>query len=140
MSTKELIDQPWMDIVPPEPVSAPMEFAVIVFAALSVLIVAGLAAYLFMRPRQRARRCLRRLLRDKDRQQYKSLCFQVSEQLRYAFNKPRLALIRVSESEKAKWEAFVERLTRYRYGSSQPSHEEMDALIAEAYDWLGRVK
>lgn len=140
MTSNELIEQRWIDIVPPEAVAPSAEYTLLVVGALLLVIATGALVYMATRPKQRARRNLRGLLRGTVPQLHKPACFQIARQLRSAFNTTRLTLIPVPADKQARWDAYVDRLTRYRYDTSQPSRTEIDALVSEAIDWLGEIK
>ena len=140
MTPNELIEQRWIDIVPPEAVAPSAEYSLLVFGALLLLATTGALVYMATRPKQRARRSLRGLLRGTGPQMHKPACFQIARQLRSAFNTTRLTLIPVPADKQAHWDAYVDRLTRHRYDASQPSRAEVATLIAEAIDWLGEIK
>jgi hypothetical protein len=140
MTSNELIEQQWIDIVPPEAAAPSAEYTLLVVGALLLLAATGTLVYMATRPKQRARRNLRGLLRGTGPQLHKPVCFQIARQLRSAFNTTRLTLIPVPADKQVRWDAYVDRLTRYRYDSSQPSRTEIADLVSEAIDWLGEIK
>lgn len=140
MVSNELIEKQWVDIVPPEAAALSAEHTLLVVGVLLLFAVTGVLVYMATRPKQRARRRLRGLLRETEPQMRKPVCFQIARQLRSAFNTTRLTRIPVPADKQVRWDAYVERLTRYRYETSQPSRDEITSVLHEAIDWLGEIK
>jgi hypothetical protein len=129
MAIPPSIETKWVDIVPPLAPASPAD--PYLFVPLAVLFVALITVgiYLYLRPRQRARRALRRLYRDlrQSRVEAKAACFQVRECLR----SPAW-----THGNDAGWQAYLDRLSQYCFSAEAPDPAEADAVIAQALAWL----
>lgn len=140
MPTPTPIDEKWVDIVspvaPPHTVD-PLSIGVV---AAGLLVLIGLAAMLYRRPRARAKRALRRLARDLRgaRVGAKPVCVQIQQCLRSGLGRRELQFVQWRDDHRAGWLAYVNRLAQCCFAAPSPSRAELDAMIHEALAWLDR--
>lgn len=138
MAKTELTDTPWLDILPPPaPLDHSLLFTLMVIGVV-VLAVAGLYAVWQRRPRQRARRRLRRLLQqlDADQVNSKHALFELNRLLCNGLGLTRLGDFTASSSEH--WQGFYQRLQQAQYQAAAPERAHARQLLNEAADWLKR--
>ena len=125
------IETKWVDIVPPLAPPSPADPYLLVLLAVVFVALITVGILLYLRPRQRARRALRRLSRDlrQSRVEAKAACFKVRECLR----SPAWA-----HGNDAGWQAYRDRLSRYCFSAEAPEPAEADDVIAQALAWLDR--
>jgi hypothetical protein len=123
------IETKWVDIVPPLAPPSPADPYLLVLCVVAVVALIGAGMLLYLRPRQRTRRALRRLSRDlrQSRVQAKAACFQVRECLRSPV---------WTHGNDAGWQVYLDRLSQYCFSAEAPDPEEADAVIAHALAWL----
>ena len=132
------IDEKWVDIVPPvAPVNTVDPFLVGIFVVLLFLLIA-LGIFFYRRPRQRAKRALRRLARDVKTSQVetKPACFQIRQCLRAGFGQRHLYAIQWDHANHADWLIYLNQLAQYCFAAETPATAELDGVIHEALAWL----
>ncbi|MCG6870692.1 MAG: hypothetical protein LJE84_00215 [Gammaproteobacteria bacterium] len=140
MASPPVTDRSWIDIVPPDApaqVSDPLTVAggIVLLGLLLVL-----AWLLLRRPRQRARRTLRRIHRELPGSATgtRAAGFQVRRCLRAGFGHHRLEDLDPGSDHREQWRAFLDRLGRCCFSAQPPAVEELQAVVREAQQWLGR--
>jgi len=134
------IEDKWVDIVPPGvPVHSVETLTIVVSATLLVALIA-LGILFYRRPRQRAKRALRRLAHDLHRSQVdiKTACFQVKRCLRDGFGQRRLQFININQDNQGNWQSYLNRLTKCCFAAEPPTVAELDSVIHEALAWLNK--
>lgn len=140
MSTADVMNEHWVDIVPPLAPPATLDLLSIALGGILLLVLAGLAVMLYRRPRARARRALRRLGRELHQAdiENQSVCMQIRHWLRKGLRQPHLQAVEWPPEHQAAWLAYVDRLARGCFAPAPPSAAEMKRLIDEALGWLQR--
>jgi hypothetical protein len=134
------IDEKWVDILPPEvPVHSLEPLTVMVSVSLLIALIT-LGIYFYNRPRQRARRALRRLAYDLRRSQVdiKPACFRIRQCLGEGFRQRRLQSVQLSHDYDVEWQIYLNRLTHCCFAAEPPTAAELESVIYEALDWLNK--
>ena len=140
MSTADVMNEHWVDIVPPLAPPATPDLLSITLGGIFLLVVAGLAVMLYRRPRVRARRAIRRLGRELHQADIENqpACMQIRHWLRRGLRQSQLQAVEWPPEYQAAWLAYVDRLARGCFAPAPPSIAEMKHLIDEALGWLDR--
>jgi hypothetical protein len=133
------IEEGWIDIIPPEIPAASADPMAILFFVLPLAVLLLIGIIHRRRPRQRARRALRRLARDlrRTRVEAKTACFEIRRWLRIGFGYRQLHSVPLDPARQADWRAYLDRLGQYSFSRTAPSVAELDGVIREARAWLG---
>lgn len=128
MANKQLMDAPWLDILPPPaPVDHSLLFTVLVLGVIGLLLF-GLYQLWQRRPRQQALRQLQKLQRQFDQHSLDN------KQCLYEINRllcKGLALNSLARLEDERH--FYQRLGQLQYRAEPPAHDDTRQLLAEAY-------
>jgi len=135
-----MLDEQWVDIVPPQAPPPSADPLTVTILAVVLLALLALGLYLHTRPHRRAKRALRRLARDLRHAQRdnKSVCLRIRACLRSGFRGRSLGTVRMAEPQQADWEAYLGRLSTSCFGPEPPTTGELNRLIDDASQWLGR--
>jgi hypothetical protein len=140
MPTSVQIDEKWVDILPPEvPLHSVEPLTIMVSASLLVVLLV-LGIFFYNRPRQRAKRALRRLVHDLRRSQVdiKPACFKIRQCLGEGFRQGRLQSVQLSHNHDVEWQIYLNRLTHCCFAAEPPTVAELESVIHEALDWLNK--
>ena len=132
------IEDRWVDIVPPDvPLTSAEPLTIVVCAMLLVALLA-IGFFFYRRPRQRARRVLRRLARDLHRSRLdgKPACFRIRQCLREGFGQRRLSAVPLPPASQHDWQRYLDKLAQCCFADTSPSVSELDSVIDEALAWL----
>ena len=132
------IEQHWVDILPPAAPPTHIEPLALVIAAMVLSVLVATAIVFYRRPRQRAKRALRRLgheLRE-PRIDGKSTALAIARYVRLGLDQRRLQAMSVNGTRRADWESFVERLTGCCFAAETPPASELERMVQEALAWL----
>lgn len=137
MPNKSATDSPWIDIIPPL-APAYTDTTLLITALFLLIPAAGLWYWYHQRPRQRARRELRRLGRAlySTQADYRSISLALYACLCRAWSLPHLHQLRFADGDNREWRRFLERLSRFCFSPVAPGKEALEAGIAEAGSWL----
>ncbi|MDH5640510.1 MAG: hypothetical protein OEY28_04390 [Nitrospira sp.] len=128
----------WVDIVAPE--AALVSDALWIYGGLALvtLLAAGVLLLWANRPRQRARRELRRLLRmtPESPQQSRHVCAHISRCLQIAFAQQQLSAIAFAASHRDDWLRYIARLQSLRFAAAPPTAEQCRQAVQDALRWL----
>ena len=139
-SNTQLIDTPFLDILPPP---APLDHSLWLWLGLITLVMLGLVTLYVAwqrRPRQQARRQLQRLLHQLDHTQadLKQALYDLNHLLCRGLGLTQLRTYNTSAT--ADWQQFYQRLTQQQYRAVAPDREQTRQLIREALVWLQRSR
>jgi hypothetical protein len=142
MSVTGNFAQKWVDIVPPEVPAYSVDPVLLALSAALFVAALVLGVIVYRRPRQKAKRMLRRLAHDLKRcsSEVKPACFQVRQCLRSGLGQPRLQSVPWGPANHAHWQAYLNRLTKCCFAAEPPSVVEVDGIIQEALAWLNKNK
>lgn len=137
MADKGLIENAWVDIVPPAVPAYSAELLVILALILLALIAGGLF-YIYSRPRQQARRKLRQLSRQllASRAELNAVSFRLRDCLRTAYACDDLQDIRFEQSNRQDWQSYLDKLSRFSFSPYAPTADELTLAINEAQAWI----
>ncbi len=128
-----LVDQNWVDIVPPE---SPAQAAdsQLLWVLLALVLAAGIVAIFWHRRRQHGKRVLRRMLYDLRASDIdtKAGCSQVMSCLRESLGTRRLK----SLSDDRDWQHYLHRLDKCCFSTKPVSSSELKAVVQEGLQWL----
>lgn len=138
MANTELTDTPWLDILPPP---APVDHSLLIISmmiAIVFMVMAGLYIVWQRRPRQHARRHLRRLIQRLDAGQINSkhALFELNALLCKGLGLTRLGQYKTASSDH--WLGYYQRLQQAQYQQATPERADARQLLSEAADWLQR--
>ena len=130
-------DQPqWIDIPPlPLPEGEPA-FLSLLLVAFMVLLMTGIILYLANRPVPRAKRQLKRLLTE-PLQPREQLTIMHGILLKILGSRC-LSDYRFNTKFQPGWQSFCDDLKRCRYQADEPTDREVERLVKDAQDWIGR--
>ena len=110
----------------------------LVVSVLVVLIALGI--FFYYRPRQSAKRALRKLAHAVQGSQVeiKPACFRIRQYLAQGFEQHQLQSVQLSHAHHMQWQNFLNRLSQYCFAAQPPSTAELNGIITEALDWLNK--
>jgi hypothetical protein len=128
-----LVDQNWVDIVPPEPPAQAVD-SPLLWVLLAMVLAAGIVAIFWYQRRQYKKRVLRRMLYDLRVSDIdtKAGCSQVMSCLRESLGTRWLK----SLSGDRDWQHYLRRLDKCCFSTKPVSSSELKALIKEGLQWL----
>lgn len=137
MANTQLLDTPWLDILPPP---APTDHNLLValcVIGLVALLTIGVVYLWQRRPRQHALRQLRQLQQHMNSQHLdnRQCLFEVNRLLRNGLGKNQLPCLDDDD-----WQAFYHRLITLQYRASAPATDDTRQLLQEASTLLRRFK
>lgn len=141
MPNTQLMDTPWLDILPPPPPTGQSEWLLLVVSIGMTVLLAAVYRYWQSRPRQRALRELKRLqqlLQQKQLDQRQCL-FAINRQLRLGFKQSQLLRFNPRGREHD-WQQFYTELTRQQYQRDRPDQKTTTRLLLSACALLRDIR
>ena len=141
MANRELLETPWLDILPPPPPTGQSEWLLLLGTLLIIVLLAAAYAYWQSRPRQRALRELKHLQGLLQHQQVdnRQCLFAINRLLRLGFQQSQLQRFtptgRVND-----WQNFYAELSTQQYQAARPDHATTTRLLLSACRLLRAIR
>jgi len=139
MANTELLEKPWLDILPPP---APAGNEVWLWLAVILVSLSVIAALFYLwkkQPRQHALQQLKRIQKRLDQNDSKHALYEINRILSKALQQNSLARFVPPDDAMPDWQAFYQRLTALQYSQATPQKDKTRQVLLEAMHWLRRI-
>ena len=142
MANTELLEKPWLDILPPPaPVSHELLIGLTVIV-LSLLIMAAILYRRYKQPRQQALQQLKQIqkrvkLHAADNKQ---VLYKINRILSKGLQIHNLSRFTPANVYASDWQAFYQRLKTLQYSNTPPNNAHTYQLLRDAQHWLRTIK
>lgn len=141
MANTELIERPWLDILPPPaPLGDGLWFWLTIIS-LSLLVIAALIYLWQKQPRQQALHQLKRIQKalGNSANNNKQTLYKINRLLCHGLQQNNLARFTPPAEVTSDWQIFYKQLTALQYNKTIPQTDNTRQLLVEAQGWLRRV-
>jgi len=142
MANTELLEKPWLDILPPP---LPESNALWLWLAISIIsvLILGILLYLWQRrPRYSALRELKRIQNQLEHYaaDHKHALYEVNRLLCLGLGQSQLPAYTPANEHSKAWQQFYQRLAAQQYNKTTPLVDDTRQLLQEAQHWLRTLK
>lgn len=138
MANTELLEKPWLDILPPPAPVGNELWLGLIFVALSLFVLTALFYLWQRRPRQQALQQLKRIQKrvEHDTLDKKLALYEINRILCRGLRLNGLSGFIPPAGRVLDWQKFYQSITTLQYNKSTPPEESLRQLLRDAQHWL----
>lgn len=142
MANTELIDKPWLDILPPPAPLGDGPWLWLTIISVSLLVIAALFYLWRKQPRQQALHQLKRIQKvlESSARDNKQSLYKINRLLCHGLQQNSLARFTPPDELTSDWQVFYKQLTALQYNKTTPQTDNTRQLLLEAQGWLRRTR